>query len=99
MLTAVPSTVKEELVATRSLTPLRLVSKLMVLYQPGGVHERSIILRQLEEPVEAGSPSEACQGLRRWMRWLRRASDIDLNLPDSTKGHQQVEQDGLVAAT
>ena len=84
MLTAVPSTVKEELVATRSLTPLRLVSKLMVLYQPGGVHERTIILRQLEEPVEAGSPLEACQGLRRWMRWLRRASDIDLNLPDST---------------
>ena len=38
MLTAVLTTVKEELVATRSLTPLRLLSKLMVLYQPGGVH-------------------------------------------------------------
>ena len=56
-----PTTLKEELVATRPPSPLRLVSRLMVLYQPGGVHERSIILRQLE----AGSPSEACHGLRR----------------------------------
>ena len=48
------------------------------------VHERSIILRQLKEPAEMSSPAEACTGLRRWMRWLRRASDIGLNLPDST---------------
>lgn len=65
MLAAVPSTVKEELVATRALSPLRLVCKLMVLYQPGGIHERTIILRQLEETVEAGSRSDACMGLRR----------------------------------
>ena len=56
----------------------------MVLYQPGGTHERSIIWRQLEEPAESGSPAEACTGLQRWMRWLRQASDIGLNLPDST---------------
>ena len=84
MVAAVPTSVKEELVATRALSPLRLVSKLMVLYQPGGTHERSIILRQLEEPSEATSPAEARTGLRKWMRWLRRASDIGLNLPDST---------------
>ena len=83
LLSSVPATVKEELVATRALSPLGLVSKHMVLYQPGGAHERAIILRQLEDPAEAGSPSEACAGLRRWMRWLRRATDIGLNLPDS----------------
>ena len=84
LLSSVPTTVKEELVATRTLSPLGLVSKLMVLvYQPGGAHERTIILRQLEDPPEAGSPSEACMGLRRWMRWLRRATDIGLNLPDA----------------
>ena len=95
MLAAVPTSVKEELVATRALSPLRLVSKLMVLYQPGGTHERSIILRQLEEPSEATSPAEACAGLRKWMRWLRRASDIGLNLPDSTilmKGIMRLSQ-------
>ena len=75
LLSSVPATVKEELVATRALSPLGLVSELMVLYQPGGAHERTIILRQLEDPPEAGSPSEACAGLRRWMRWL--------NLPDA----------------
>ena len=77
------TSVKEELVATRALSSLRLVSKLMVLYQPGGTHERSIILR-LEEPSETTSPAEACTGLRKWMRWLQQASDIGLNLPDST---------------
>ena len=95
MLAAVPTSVKEELVATRALSPLRLVSKLMVLYQPGGTHERSIILRQLEEPSEATSPAEACTRLRKWMRWLRRASDIGLNLPDSTilmKGIMRLSQ-------
>ena len=66
MLAAAPTSVKEELVATRALSPLRLVSKLMVLYQLGGTHERSIILRQLEEPSEATSPAEACTGLRKW---------------------------------
>ena len=78
--------------AARALSPLRLVSKLMVLYQPGGTHERSIILRQLEEPSEATSPAEACT---KWMRWLRRASDIGLNLPDSTilmKGIMRLSQ-------
>ena len=84
MLASVPAAVKEELVAIRAFTPLRLVKKLMVLYQPGGLYKRSIILRQLEEPVEAGSPSEPYSALRRWMRWLRRASDIGLNLPDSS---------------
>ena len=84
LLASVPTTVKEELVATRTLSPLGLVSKLMVLYQPGGARERTIILRQLEDPAEARSPGEACTGLRRWMRWLRRATDIGLNLPDAT---------------
>ena len=36
------------------------------------------------DSLKATSPAEACTGLRKWMRWLRRASDIGLNLPDST---------------
>ena len=84
LLSSVPATMKEELVATRALSSLGLVSKLMVLYQPGGAHERTIIFRQLEDPPEAGSPSEACTGLRCWMRWLRKTTDIGLNLPDAS---------------
>ena len=54
----------------------------MMLYQPGGLAEKELILRQLESPPESQSLSEAVQGLRRWSRWRRRATDLGVQEPD-----------------
>ena len=84
MMAAVPQSIREELVATRSLTPLRIVTKLMTIYQPGGVQEKTVILKQLEDPGEAGTTSSGVAQLRKWLRWLRRAQDVGLSLPDAS---------------
>ena len=54
----------------------------MLLYQPGGLGEKELILRQLEAPPEAGSLAEAVQGLRKWSRWRNRAGDLGVQEPD-----------------
>ena len=84
MMSAVPGSIREELVATKSLTPLKIVCKLMTVYQPGGLHEKQVILQQLENPGEAGSAATGVSSLRRWLRWLRRAEDVGLSLPDAS---------------
>ena len=82
MLTAIPTGVREELVATKSLTPLKVLAKLMSIYQPGGLQEKTVILRQLEDPGEQQTVLGATMSLRTWIRWLRRAEDVNLSLPD-----------------
>ena len=54
----------------------------MVTYQPGGHQEKSSVLKALEAPSEAGSVSEVIQSLRKWLKWKKRAEDIDVKLPD-----------------
>ena len=43
-----------------------------------------MILRQLEDLCEQPNPGAAAGALRKWIRWLRRAEDISLSLPDPT---------------
>lgn len=43
------------MIATQSLSPLAIVAKLMVAYQPGGLAEKGIVLRALEQREEAES--------------------------------------------
>ncbi len=82
LLTALPEAQKDEMIATQSLSPLAIVAKLMVAYQPGGLAEKGIILRALEQPEEAQSLPHALTLLRRWIRWKRRAQDVAVILPD-----------------
>lgn len=55
LLTALPEAQKDEMIATQSLSPLAIVAKLMVAYQPGGLAEKGIVLRALEQREEAES--------------------------------------------
>ena len=84
LMEAIPTGVREELVATKSLSPVKVIAKLMTIYQPGGLHERTVILRQLEDPGEASNALTGVQSLRKWSWWLRRAQDVGLCLPNST---------------
>ena len=84
LLSSLPPSQREEMIATKTLSPLGIVSKLMVIYQPGGLSEKGIILRNLENPQEAASLSAALQSLRRWLQWKRRAEEVGVALPDAT---------------
>ena len=53
-------------------------------YQPGGLAERSRLLRQLVEPKAPQSLNETVELLRGWRRSLRRAQELEIATPDST---------------
>ena len=82
LLQAVPEAQKEDIIASKSLSVLGILTRLMVNYQPGGAQEKAAVLIALEMPQEANSVGEAISGLRRWLRWKRRALDINVMLPD-----------------
>ena len=82
LLQAIPESQKEDIIASRSLTVLGIVTRLMVNYQPGGANEKAAVLLALESPPEAHAIGEAIAGVRRWLRWKRRALDINVSIPD-----------------
>ena len=81
---AVPETVRDEMIATNTVSAYGAICRLLVVYQPGGLGEKGVVLRALEEPVEAATIPEALKSLRKWLRWRRRASEMNLALPDPT---------------
>ena len=82
MLQAVPEAQREELVSAKRLTAMKVLCHLLVTYQPGGLAEKEVILSNLENPPEAQTVPDALQGLRRWMRWRRRAGEMAVSEPD-----------------
>ena len=44
--------------------------------------EKEVILRSLEMPQEAATVAEAVSSLRKWMRWRRRAMELQVSEPD-----------------
>ena len=79
---AVPEGQREDLISSKRLSALGIVCQLLVIYQPGGLAEKELILRSLEQPAETTGLPEAVQSLRKWMRWRRRASDLKISEPD-----------------
>eukprot|EP00435_Cladocopium_sp_Y103_P020138 s2720_g4.t3 len=84
LLQSIPESQKEEVISTKNLSVLGILTRLMINYQPGGSHEKAAVLAALESPNEATTVGEAISGLRRWMRWKRRATDISVSMPDPT---------------
>ena len=84
LLEALPSSQKEDIISTKSLTVLNILGRLMQNYQPGGAHEKTAVLSALENPQEATSVAEVITGLRKWIRWKKRAGDINVALPGPT---------------
>ena len=84
LLGAIPEACKEEMVAVKAMTSYEIICRLMALYQPGSLAEKSVILRNLESPPEASDIAEAVKGLRRWIRWRRRAEENGVTIPDAS---------------
>ena len=82
LLQALPSSQRDDIVAGKDLSVLAILAKLLNNYQPGGSHEKAAVLAALELPAEAVGIGEGILGLRRWLRWKKRAEDMGLQLPD-----------------
>ncbi|CAE7234262.1 hypothetical protein AK812_SmicGene14430 [Symbiodinium microadriaticum] len=73
---------KEEMVTQRVTTVPNLLYSLHVMYQPGGASERASILRQLEGMSSGEGVSECISALRKWRRYLQRAEEMGVSVPD-----------------
>ncbi|CAE7447103.1 RE1, partial [Symbiodinium sp. CCMP2456] len=84
LLQAVPESLKNELMASRLSTTIGILGLILVIYRPGSAAERQQVLRALENPGSGSTASDLVEVLRKWMRWLRRAQDLGLQVPDAS---------------
>ncbi|CAE7776959.1 RE1, partial [Symbiodinium sp. CCMP2592] len=82
LLQAVPENIRVEILANRHQTTLAMLARILTIYRPGSSVERQQVLKALESPGAANTPMELVEGLRRWARWLKRAQDLGLQVPD-----------------
>ena len=61
-----------------------MLARVVVLYRPGSIVERQQVLRALEAPAAASNAAEAVDELRKWARWMARATDIGVQCPDAS---------------
>ena len=84
LMSALPEQIKDEVLSSRMVTTFGILCKLYVAYQPGGLAEKSLVLSALESPKEETTLGSGVAGLRKWIRWRRRARDIGVSIPDPT---------------
>ena len=84
LMAAIPVSQQEEVIAGKDVSTMNVLAKLMLSYQPGGLSEKSAILTALDSPEEAQTLPMAVTGLRKWLRWHRRAGEVGVVRPDAT---------------
>ena len=84
ILTAAPPGVRDEISSARVSGLLQVVCRLYVIYSPGGLSEREIGLRHIQEPCQGTSVKDTIEILRRWKRWCSRMVELGGALPDSS---------------
>ena len=82
LLNAVPKSVKDEVVASRSMTTPGILFQVFRTYQPGGLGERSKLLEDLTRVPTVASYADVVASLRLWKRKANRASELCAQLPD-----------------
>ena len=80
-MSAIPQAQQEEVIAGKEVSTLAVLSRLMTSYQPGGLSEKAAILSALDSPKKAQTLAQAVTGLRRWLRWHRRAGEVNVVRP------------------
>ena len=82
LLAALPEGLRRDVISARNLSSSVIMFRLYTTFQPGGGLERTGLLKNLTEMKVSGGPHEAAQALRQWRRWLSRAEELRLTLPD-----------------
>ena len=73
MLNSVPESVSSQALATRSLSSVGIIYRVLKQFQPGGLMERQELLKSLTELQTAGSGQEAVLTQQAWIRHVARA--------------------------
>ena len=84
LLQILPEGIKRDIVSGRTLSSTVILFKLFTLFQPGGGSEKAGLLKQIVEPKVPTSAGDLLTSLRQWRRWLSRAGELQLALPDSS---------------
>ena len=81
---SLPHTIYELAWSGRNTTCTGLIFLTLRTFQPGGLHERSELLRGLTTLQVANSASSAVSSLQAWFRHLKRARAMNVAVPDSS---------------
>ena len=84
ILSAMPKAVKEDAVTHRVSTVAMVLYRLHVLYSPGGIAERTAILKHLEGVSAGEAVVDVITALRKWKRQLSRSQEMHLAPPDAS---------------
>ena len=79
---ALPHSMYELALSARNTTCTGLIFLTLRTFQPGGLHERSELLRGLTTLQVAGTASAAVSTLQAWFRHLERARSMNVAVPD-----------------
>ena len=82
LLKALPESLRSELVAQREVSSIGIMFKVLRVYQPGGLGERTTLLKQLVDQKVPSPLSEWMLALRSWRRWLTRVQELGIQPPD-----------------
>ena len=80
---AVPDSVYQQALASRSLSTVGLLFQVLKSFQPGGLLERQSLLKGLGELSVAATAHQGVETLQTWFRWLARARSMSgVQVPD-----------------
>jgi len=85
LLEAIPKTLSDELVSSRGIHPTQILFGVMTKFQPRGLEERCQLLTKLEEVNVSETAEEAVKKLVTWERRIKRAEELKLTIPDSSR--------------
>ena len=84
LLKALPESLRSEIISSRMLGSTQIIFRVLTRYQPGGLDERTTLLKQLVEVKAPSNVAGVTNGLRSWKRWLVRVGELGINPPDPT---------------
>ena len=82
LLSSIPEPLRKDIISSRKLSVVSILFKLHTIYQPGGGAERNALLRSLTDLKIGSSLQELLLSTRSWRRWIARAGELRLVLPD-----------------
>lgn len=82
LLKALPEGLRQEVVSSRNIGSIPIVFHVLKLYQPGGLGERTMLLKQLVDQKVPTQVQDWLQSLRAWRRWLVRVGELGIQAPD-----------------
>ena len=82
LLEALPKQIADNMIAAKITDPVGILFKILKIYQPGGVQERTTILKKLTDTEPAVNSAAAVAALELWTARRDRAAEMLLTVPD-----------------